>query len=214
LVGAGPGDPGLLTVKAAALLGSADVVVSDQLISEHVLNLVPKHRLVLVERKVKGRSDAAQTDANELCLKELRMGKTVVRLKGGDPFMFGRGGEEVLFLRKHGFESVVVPGVSSCIAAPASVGIPVTHRGYADQFLVLSGRGEGGSFPDIPKHNDRRTTVVLMPVARLGALSDAMQEKGYPRDLPAAVVEKGTCLGERVVEGLLEILRGGSQRRM
>ncbi|KAJ3220158.1 hypothetical protein HDU67_005482 [Dinochytrium kinnereticum] len=203
LVGGGPGDPGLLTVKAANLLRTADVVVSDQLIAEPILEIVPKDRLVLVERKVKGRSDAAQADANELCLRELRRGKTVVRLKGGDPFLFGRGAEEVLFLRSNGFESVVIPGVSSCIAAPASVGIPVTHRGAADQFLVLSGRGEGGAFPEIPPHSDKRTTVVLMPVARLGALSDAMVDAGYPNSLPAAVVEKGTCIGQRVVEGTL-----------
>ncbi|KAJ3085645.1 hypothetical protein HDU96_005318, partial [Phlyctochytrium bullatum] len=180
LVGGGPGDPGLLTVKAANLLATADVVVSDQLIAEGILDMIPdrKRRLVFVERKVKGRSDVAQADANELCLRELRKGKTVVRLKGGDPFLFGRGGEEVLFLREHGFEAVVVPGVSSCIAAPATAGIPVTHRGAADQLLVLSGRGEGGSFPQVPPHAEKRTTVVLMPVARLAALTQLMVEAG------------------------------------
>ncbi|KAJ3100198.1 hypothetical protein HDU97_002430 [Phlyctochytrium planicorne] len=203
LIGGGPGDPGLLTVKAANLLKTADVIVSDQLIADAIIDMIPKEKLVFVERKIKGRSDVAQADANELCLKELQAGKTVVRLKGGDPFLFGRGAEEILFLKSHGFEAVVVPGVSSCIAAPASVGIPVTHRGAADQFLVLSGRGEGGAFPEIPAYSDKRTTVILMPVARLGALSDAMQEKGYPKSTPAAVVEKGTCPGERVIEGTL-----------
>ena len=97
-----------------------------------------------------------------------------------------------------------MPGVTSCIAAPASVGIPVTHRGSADQFLVLSGRGEGGSWPEFPLYSDRRTTVIMMPIARLGTLSDKMiHEANYPKDVPAAIVEKGTCEDERCIEGTL-----------
>ncbi|KAI9310249.1 tetrapyrrole methylase [Zopfochytrium polystomum] len=226
LVGGGPGDPGLLTLRGYHALQSADVIVSDQLISEELIAVIPKHaRLVFVERKVKGRSDAAQTDANLLCLEELQKlastpglrggGGSVVRLKGGDPFLFGRGGEEALFMRDAGFRVVVVPGVTSSIAAPASAGIPVTHRGVADQVLVVSARGEGGSLPDIPPYAPRRTIVVLMPVARMAVLAELMmggggggggdgeEGRGFPPDTPAAVVERGTCVDERVVEGTL-----------
>ncbi|KAJ3145279.1 hypothetical protein HK101_002513 [Irineochytrium annulatum] len=209
LVGAGPGDPGLLTVRALELLRTADVVVSDQLVGELILRCVPKRtRLVFVERKAKGKSDVAQADANELVLRELRAGRTVVRLKGGDPFLFGRGGEEIMYLREHGFEAVVVPGVSSAIAAPGAAGIPVTHRGVSDQLLVLSARGENGSMPEPPTWNEKRTTVVMMPVARMGALSDLLVDAGYPSSTPAAVVEKGSCEGQRVVEGTLEDIAG------
>ncbi|KAJ3325499.1 hypothetical protein HDU76_013184 [Blyttiomyces sp. JEL0837] len=205
LVGAGPGDPELLTTKAVRLLKSADVVISDQLISSQIMSLIPSKRLILVERKIKGRSDVAQSDANQLCLKELSAGrKMVVRLKGGDPFLFGRGAEEALFVREHGFESVLVPGITSAIAAPGSVGIPVTHRGSADQVLIVSARGEAGSFPEIPLWNSKRTTIVLMPIARMEALAELMVLKaGYPEGTPVAVVESGTCEGERVVEGTL-----------
>ncbi|KAJ3415408.1 hypothetical protein HDV05_005002 [Chytridiales sp. JEL 0842] len=210
LVGAGPGDPGLLTLKAHHLLRRADVVISDQLVAAPILALVSSaDKIRFVERKVAGRSDIAQLDANQMMLEELRKDpsgkRVVVRLKGGDPYLFGRGGEEVAFLRQHGFDAVVVPGISSCIAAPGSVGIPVTHRGAADQLLVLSGRGEGGVWPDIPEHSDRRTTVILMSVLRLAKLVEMMTGKaGYPLTLPAAVVEKGTCEGQRVVEGTLQ----------
>lgn len=221
LVGGGPGDPGLLTLRAFQLLSTAQVIVSDQLISAELLAVVPKTaKLVFVERKVKGRSDIAQADANRVCVEELcrlrdagvnpttttaaGRGGIVVRLKGGDSFLFGRGAEEALFVREAGFRVVVVPGVTSCIAAPASVGIPVTHRGVSDQLLVLSARGESGAFPEIPKFSAKRTLVVLMPIARMSVLVDQMvSDCGFPLTTPAAVVEKGTCVGERVVEGTL-----------
>ncbi|KAJ3156994.1 hypothetical protein HDU89_002404 [Geranomyces variabilis] len=206
LAGAGPGDPGLLTVHALNALQSADLVVSDQLVPKPITDLVRPSRLHLVKRKAAGQSDASQDDANETCLAALERGLDVVRLKGGDPFLFGRGGEEIAFFRSKGHEPLhVIPGISSCIAAPASAMIPVTHRGSADQVLVLSGRGEGGSFPRIPPHDDKRTTVILMSVGRLNELVGVMTASGYPADFPAAVVEKG-CWGkdqERVVRGCL-----------
>ncbi|KAI8910627.1 tetrapyrrole methylase [Powellomyces hirtus] len=210
LVGAGPGDPGLLTVRALEAMRQADLVVSDQLIPSGITDLVPGKRLHLVQKKVQGRSDIAQNDANETCLAALNRGLDVVRLKGGDPFLFGRGGEEIAFFREHGFEADIVPGISSCIAAPESALIPVTHRGVADQLMVLSGRGEGGAYPNVPSYYEKRTTVVLMAVGRLEGLVELMLNSGYPNDVPAAVVEKG-CWGkevERVVQGTLETIYG------
>ncbi|KAJ3038658.1 hypothetical protein HDV00_000406 [Rhizophlyctis rosea] len=202
LVGAGPGDPGLLTTAALKALQTADLVVSDQLVPPKILALIPARKLKLAKKKEGGKSDASQDDTNAICLDALQKGLKVVRLKGGDPFLFGRGGEEVIFFRARGFNPEVIPGLSSCIAAPASVDIPVTHRGVADQVLILSGRGEGGALPTIPEHYEKRTTVVLMAVARLPLLVKEMVAKGYPADLPVAVVEKGCWQGEeRKVEG-------------
>ncbi|KAJ1566358.1 hypothetical protein HK405_010134 [Cladochytrium tenue] len=220
LVGAGPGDPGLLTLNALRVLQAADVVVSDRLVAREILDAAvgPRARLVFVERKADGRSDVAQADANAVCVTELQRlrdvgsGGSVVRLKGGDAFVYGRGAEEALHVGAAGFRVVVVPGISSCVAAPASAGIPVTHRGAADQLLVATARGEAGAPPDLPPFSPRRTVVVLMPVARLAALTAAMIQPppgsaaaaaAYPPSTPAAVVEKGTCEGERVVEGTL-----------
>ncbi|KAJ3053580.1 hypothetical protein HK097_003907, partial [Rhizophlyctis rosea] len=186
LVGAGPGDPGLLTVNAMEALKTADLVVSDQLVPPKILALIPSKRLKLAKKKEGGKSDASQDDTNAVCLDALKRGLKVVRLKSGDPFLFGRGGEEVLFFRENGYEASLISGLSSCIAAPASVGIPVTHRGIADQLLVLSGRGEGGTLPVIPEHYEKRTTVVLMAVARLPLLVKEMVGKGYPEGMRAA----------------------------
>ncbi|KAJ3020168.1 hypothetical protein HKX48_001220 [Thoreauomyces humboldtii] len=206
LVGAGPGDPDLLTVRALDRIRTADLIVSDRLVPKPILDLVPPKKLHLVQRKADGKSDASQSDANETCRKALERGLDVVRLKGGDPFLFGRGAEEILHFRGNGgYDTDVVPGISSCIAAPASLDIPVTHRGVADQLLVLSGRGENGAFPTVPAHNDRRTTVILMSVSRLEGLVGLMLDAGYPKELPAAVVEKG-CWGkeeERCIQGTL-----------
>ncbi|KAI9014964.1 tetrapyrrole methylase [Gaertneriomyces semiglobifer] len=206
LVGAGPGDPGLLSVRAHDLLRTADMVMSDQLVPPQIIALIPPRRLQFVPKKAAGKSDASQDTANQTCLAALSRGLNVVRLKGGDPFLFGRGGEEVIYFTNHGYEVQVVPGISSCIAAPESAMIPVTHRGVADQVLILSGRGEGGAYPDIPSFYEKRTTVILMAVARLADLVERMTQKGYPQHLPVAVVEKG-CWGdehERVIKGTLE----------
>ncbi|KAI8894089.1 tetrapyrrole methylase [Globomyces pollinis-pini] len=204
LVGAGPGHPEMLTVQALELLKSADLVVSDRLIPEEIISLIPTSKLVLSSFKVGGASDKAQNESNEVCLKGLKDGKTVVRLKTGDPFVFGRGGEEVLWFRERGYESKIIPGLSSVFAGPTSVMIPVTHRGVADQVLLLSGRGQGGTLPTIPEYLATRTLIFLMSLSRLSELSDLMVNLNYPADLPCAVIEKATWKkGERVCVGNL-----------
>ncbi|KAI9203488.1 tetrapyrrole methylase [Polychytrium aggregatum] len=206
LVGAGPGPADLLTLRAAEALKTADVVVSDQLVSPSVLKLIRKSALRFVPRKAAGQSDRAQLSANDMCLEELKKGRTVVRLKGGDPFLFGRGGEEVAFFREQGYEPTVVPGISSCIAVPEAAMIPVTHRGVADQVLVLSGRGENGAYPNIPPYYEKRSTVVLMSVLRLKELVQLFSEQEYPSATPVAVIENGTLPEQRVVTGTLETI--------
>ncbi|KAJ3176795.1 uroporphyrin-III C-methyltransferase [Gaertneriomyces sp. JEL0708] len=137
-------------------------------------------------------------------------GLKVVRLKGGDPFVFGRGGEEVLYLLSRGIsrsQISVVPGISSSIAAGESAWIPVTHRGLADQFLVITGRGEGGRVPDIPSFTPRRTVVVMMGMGRLSMLvSSFIEEAKYPRHTPVAVIHKATWTDQRTVKGTLETI--------
>jgi len=201
LVGAGPGDPDLLTRAAYRAITAADVVIADYLVPQPILDEIPKKVQLIV--KPKAPSDATQPKIDDLALEALNQGKYVVRLKGGDPFVFGRGGEEVLFYRRHGYEPKVIPGVSSSIVAPLSVGIPVTHRGLADQFLVTTGTGKGSSFPDIPPFSPKRTTIYLMGMSRLKLIVEKMIENGYPSNWPVAVIEKATHPDQRVVYGKL-----------
>ncbi|KAL2913968.1 uroporphyrin-III C-methyltransferase [Polyrhizophydium stewartii] len=205
LVGAGPGDKKLLTLAAVEILRSADLVISDQLIPQSVRDLVPRRRLHVNALKADGASDKSQAKSNLSCLAALQAGKTVVRLKTGDPFLFGRGGEEVQFFRDYGIEPMVVPGISSVLGGPTAAMIPVTHRGVADSVLIVSGRGEGGAFPKIPPFDPRRTTIVLMVVKRLREVVDLMvHESGYPADTHCAILEKACWSeGERVVFGRL-----------
>ncbi|KAK9763043.1 uroporphyrin-III C-methyltransferase [Basidiobolus ranarum] len=157
LVGAGPGDPDLLTIGAKKALMEADLVLADRLIHPQILELTEGE--VRIARKTKGRSDQAQDELQEWALEGLLQGKKVVRLKIGDPFLFGRGGEEILYFREHGFTPEVIPGISSALSAPMVANVPVTIRGYADQLLITTGRGEKGSMPDIPVYSPMRTTV-------------------------------------------------------
>eukprot|EP00128_Syssomonas_multiformis_P000655 Colp12_sorted_trinity150504_noHs@15907 len=199
LVGAGPGNPELLTVAALNAIKKADLVVTDRLIPQAVLDHVTGE--IRVARKVPGKADEAQNELNNWVLEGLEKGQHVVRLKIGDPFLFGRGGEEILFFREHGYEAEVVPGISSCLAAGLSVHIPVTHRGTADQVLVLTGRGQRGTMPDLPPFVNTRTLVFLMAVERLPKICDTLISMGYPAELPAAVIEKATCPDQRTVQG-------------
>lgn len=140
LVGAGPGSVDLLTVAAVNAIKTADVIVADRLVSENVLRLANGE--VIISRKTYGNAEGGQEDIYQSCLKALSRGLHVVRLKGGDPFVFGRGGEEVLWFRHHGFEAKIIPGISSCIAAPVLSRIPLTTRGVADRFLVCTAYGK------------------------------------------------------------------------
>ncbi|KAJ2454513.1 uroporphyrin-III C-methyltransferase [Coemansia sp. RSA 2336] len=204
LVGAGVGDPELLTVRAHNILKQADIVLADKLIPEPVLDIIKCE--IYTARKFPGVATEAQEDLYRRGLEELAQGKCVVRLKQGDPFVYGRGGEEILFFRQHGYEAEVVPGLTSAINGPGLCGIPVTHRGVADQILVLSGANRNGDLPAVPPYLATRTLVILMAVKRLGRVVDLLREQEFPAELPVAIVERAGCADQRTIRGTLETI--------
>ena len=196
LVGAGPGDPGLLTVKARACLEKADTVVYDYLADSRILALVPEEAERIYVGKSAGNHAMKQEDISKLLVKLSREGKCVVRLKGGDPFVFGRGGEEALLLAENGLPFEIVPGVTSAIAVPAYAGIPVTHRGVAVSFAVVTGHEDptkeasGLDWQKLATGID--TLVFLMGVGNLPAITAELMRHGRAGDTPAAVIRWGT----------------------
>ena len=208
LVGAGPGDPGLVTVKGLRLLESADVIVHDRLISERLLAMVG-HGVELVDvGKVPGRDGQKQSDINSLMVIEARKGKVVVRLKGGDPFVFGRGGEEAEALSDAGVPFEVVPGVTSAVAVPAYAGIPVTHRDYSSSFTVVTGSSATSDGKD---SSDWRwlaetpgTLVILMGWSTLPEIAAALVEHGKLGSTPSAVISWGSDPRQRSATGPLD----------
>jgi uroporphyrin-III C-methyltransferase len=171
LAGCGPGDPRLLTLAAHAALADADVVISDLIAPPALRALAPARATFFIADKVPGNADSAQASVNAWALEALRRGANVVRLKAGDPFLYGRGGEEVVFFARHGYTAAVIPGVCTATAAPLLAGIPVTHRGSANQVLVSTGQGRGGSLPPLSPFVEGRTLVLLMAVARIPRLA-------------------------------------------
>ena len=207
LVGAGPGDPELITVRGRRLLALADVVVADRLVPGLLLDeLRPDVELVDASKIPYGPAKA-QEEINRILVSRARQGRFVVRLKGGDPYVFGRGGEEVLACTAAGVPVTVVPGVSSATAVPAAAGIPVTHRGVAHEFVVVSGHvapDDPRSLAEWPKLAGLRGTLcVLMGLTHLPAIVDVLIEHGRPPDTPVAVVQDGTTKGQRVVRAPL-----------
>lgn len=188
LVGAGPGAADLLTLRAARALAQADVVFYDALVSRETLDLAPKAQRFCVGKRA-GRPSTRQETIHALLVRAARRGKHVVRLKGGDPFVFGRGGEEALALAAAGIPCEVVPGVSSAVAAPALAGIPPTHRALASAFVVVSGHAEAAWRPvlgALPPGS--ATVIVMMGLAARGAIAKALQSGGWEAATPAAVL--------------------------
>ena len=211
LIGAGPGDPGLLTVKGREALERADVVVYDRLAHPSLLDYAPPAAERVFAGKARGQQELTQDGINALLVEQARAGKLVARLKGGDPFVFGRGGEEALALARAGIPFEVVPGVSSAIAAPAYAGIPVTHRGVATGFTVVSGSED----PSKPESSVRweelgrslaahgGTLMTLMGWASIEKILDVLQRAGLSPDTPVALVQWGTWNRQRTVTGTL-----------
>jgi uroporphyrin-III C-methyltransferase len=203
LVGAGPGDPGLMTVRGLACLRQADVVVHDRLLHPEVLDEVPPTAECLDVGKAPGRHASPQDAINALLITRAAAGKTVVRLKGGDPFVFGRGGEECQALAAAGIPFEVVPGVSSAIAVPAYAGIPLTHRAYASSFAVITGHSGGAHPVDWPRLAQVDTLVVLMGVRHLPHIAGQLVACGRAPQTPVAVIHWGTTAAQTVVSGTL-----------
>ena len=199
LVGAGPGDPELLTLAAVRALREADLIVTDVLVNQEVLHsYAKKDARILIANKTKGNAHEAQDELQQWTLDGLLEGLDVVRLKGGDPFLYGRGGEEVQFFTAHGFDVEVIPGLSSSMVGPMSMGIPVTTRGYADQFVVATLHGKRDTTPGVPApYRPNRTVVFLMSVARLNKLVEQLLDAGYPANLNVSIAEKATTVAQR-----------------
>ncbi len=206
LIGAGPGDPDLITVKGLKILQEADVIIYDRLSpSELLAEAKPGSELVNAGKEPQ-RHTLTQEEINERLILYARQGKTVARLKGGDPFVFGRGGEEAEACRAAGIPFVIVPGVSSAIAVPAYAGIPLTHRDFTSAFAVVSGHedpSEGTSGIDYSALARIGTLVFMMSLGRLQAITSALISWGRDPSTPTVCIERGTTQQQRTVEGSL-----------
>jgi uroporphyrin-III C-methyltransferase len=204
LVGAGPGDPDLLTLRAARLLESADLVVHDGLVGEGVLALIPPNVERISVAKQRSRHTMKQELINELIVRETLAGKQVVRLKGGDPFIFGRGGEELDAAREAGAAVEVVPGITAAAGCAAQAGLPLTHREDASAVSFVAGQCKDLTDQDwsgLAGHG--RTLVIYMGLATANAIADKLIADGVSPDLPVAIVERGTTADARVLRTLL-----------
>ncbi|KAK5114259.1 hypothetical protein LTR85_010324 [Meristemomyces frigidus] len=207
LAGSGPGHPDLLTTATLKAIRSADLILADKLVPAPVLELVPRRTPVQIARKFPGNADAAQEELHRLGLEAMKEGKTVLRLKQGDPYLYGRGAEEVAFFREHGYEATVLPGITSSLSAPLFAKIPVTHRSVSDQVLICTGTGRKGAAPDPPEFLPNQTVVFLMALHRLKELITSLtgrKTSPYPASTPCAVIERASCPDQRVIRTTLE----------
>ena len=207
LVGSGPGGLGLMTIRAREVIDSADVVLYDQLPGEEILATLPEDAERIDCGKYGGSHTLEQDEIEVLMVERVKAGKTVVRLKGGDPFLFGRGGEEIETLRAHGISVEVVPGVTSAIAVPEMVGIPVTHRRYASQVTFITGH-EDPTKPESALDWEvlarlKGTLVILMGVKNLPAIAASLTAHGKDPATPVAIIERGLRPDQRVTVGTL-----------
>ena len=217
LAGAGPGHPDLVTTATLKAIRSADLVLADKLVPAAVLALVPRRTPIHIARKFPGNADAAQHELHHLALAALQRGRRVLRLKQGDPFLYGRGAEEVAFFRAHGFTPAVLPGIASALAAPLFAAIPVTHRAVADSVVLCTGTGRRGAAPPPPPYCPAQTVVFLMALHRLPDLvasllagdpasdpaAPAPAAAPYPPTTPCAVIERASCPDQRVIRSSL-----------
>lgn len=209
LVGAGPGDPELLTRKALRLLEQADAIIYDRLVSAEILALANPGATFIYAGKRQGQQDEVQSEIFDWLLRLADSADVIVRLKSGDPMAFGRGGEELAFLAEHGIDAEIVPGISSALAAPGLAGIPVTHRGVAASFSVIAGHRQSLTSLDWSVYQGVDTLVILMGVEHRDVIAHTLMEQGRPADHPVAFIENASTERERVVESTLGAVARG-----
>jgi uroporphyrin-III C-methyltransferase len=204
LVGAGPGDPELITLKGILALNKADVVLYDALIDPVLLNHAPAKALRIFVGKRSGSKQNPQEETNQLCVYYAQKHGHVVRLKGGDPFVFGRGAEELDYIHQFGIKTEVIPGISSSVAVPASAGIPVTKRGVSESFWTITGTTSAGKLSKdlLLAARSSATVVLLMGTRKLPEIVQVYRELGL-EEKPIAIVQNGTTKGERIVAGTI-----------
>lgn len=219
LAGSGPGHPSLLTIATHTAIQTAHFILADKLVPAEILALIPRRTPVHIARKFPGNADAAQEELLQLGLDALKQGKDVLRLKQGDPYLYGRGAEEVSFFRERGYEVKVIPGITSALSASLFAEIPVTHRAVADQVVICTGTGRKGAAPEPPSYRKSKTVVFLMALHRLESLIKNLTEQVdvdgqdnqtirkralWPSSTPCAVIERASCPDQRVIRSTLE----------
>jgi len=205
LVGAGPGDPDLITIRGLKILQKADVVVYDRLANPDLLMETPAHTKHIFVGKTAGKPSIKQDQINKILVDMTLTNETVVRLKGGDPLIFGRGGEELLVLASHNIPYEVIPGISSAVAAPAYAGIPLTHREFSSSFTVITGHTvSDNNFPvDWKSLSKCETLIILMGFRKLPVITKKLIHAGKPISTPVAIIEKATYKNQKVIYGSL-----------
>ncbi|KAL8791266.1 MAG: hypothetical protein Q9213_000223 [Squamulea squamosa] len=228
LAGSGPGSPSLLTLATHRAILTATVILADKLVPSAILDIIPRRTPVHIARKFPGNAEAAQDELLTLGLKHLQEGHTVLRLKQGDPYIYGRGSEELSWFKERGYKAIVLPGLTSALSAPLFAQIPATSRGVSNQVLICTGTGRKGKAPDPPVYNDSMTVVFLMAMHRIGDMVGSLvaplahsagkeggQNKeegavanggGWPEDTPCAVVERASISDQRVIRSTLQFV--------
>ncbi|GHZ31616.1 uroporphyrin-III C-methyltransferase [Vibrio cholerae] len=208
LVGAGPGDPELLTVKALSYLQQADVVLYDYLVSDEIMALIPSETILVCVGKRAGHHSVPQEKTNQLLVDFARQGYRVVRIKGGDPFMFGRGGEELEVMFEAGVKFQVVPGITAAAGATAYAGIPLTHRDYAQSALFVTGhlKAQAEDLDWSTLARGKQTLVIYMGLSNAAAIAEQLQLHGRQASTPVAIIERGTQVNQQVLIGTLQTL--------
>ncbi|GAB3095681.1 uroporphyrinogen-III C-methyltransferase [Aestuariicella hydrocarbonica] len=207
LVGAGPGDPELLTVKAVRVIERADMILFDNLVSQEIRNLFPASTPAFYVGKIKDAHSIPQAELNELLVEKAQTGLNICRIKGGDPFVFGRGGEEMLRLKQSGIDVELVPGVTAAAGCTSYAGIPLTHRGVSQGCTLVTAHAEkelGINWASLAQMD--HTLVFYMGLSKAGMISQKLQAAGLSGDTPAALIENGCCPQQRVVRGQLHEL--------
>ena len=207
LVGAGPGDPKLITLRAVELIKKADVVLYDRLVSKKILAMIPKRAVSIYVGRAVGDDTTHQENTNELMVKYAQLKKSVVRLKGGDPIIFGRGGEEAEFLKSLNVKYEIIPGITSGIGSATYAGIPLTHRQFASSVVFVTGHEDPEKKTEVVKWKKLAksvdTIVIMMGLSRIEVISRKLIEGGMDKNMPVAVIQHGTTSKQKMVKGTI-----------